>query len=87
MCGSRRVYVYCRRKTITRNTKEVVFTSRKGNRQPKFAWVVSNMIKVQHEFPKNCQFVFTKNRTHSTEIIPKLLKLVLTYGMWIYNIL
>lgn len=55
--------------------KEVVFTSRKGNRQPKFAWVVSNMIKVQHEFPKNCQFVFTKNRTHSTEIIPKLLKL------------
>ena len=53
--------------------KEAVFT--KGRRAPKLTWVFSNMISIQHEFAGNCQFIFTNNRKHSEEIIPKLLYL------------
>ena len=38
-------------------------------------WAFSNLVKLQHEFPKNCQFIFTENRTQSELIIPKLLAL------------
>ena len=51
--------------------REAVF--QKGRRAPKLDWVFSNLIKIQHEFAGNCQFVFTKNREHSQNIIPKLL--------------
>lgn len=54
--------------------KEAIFQGGRGKRKPKFGWIVSNMIKVQHEFPRNCQFVFTKNRAHSEYLIPKILK-------------
>ena len=30
---------------------------------------------ITHEFPDNCQFVFTGNRQNSISIIPKILKL------------
>ena len=53
--------------------KEAIFT--KGRRAPKLGWVFSNLISVQHEFAGHCQFVFTNNRAHSEEIIPKLLYL------------
>ena len=53
--------------------KEAIFT--KGRRAPKLGWVFSNLISVQHEFAGHCQFVFTDNRSHSEEIIPKLLSL------------
>jgi len=38
-------------------------------------WAFSNLVKLQHEFPRNCQFVFTENREQSELIIPKLLAL------------
>jgi hypothetical protein len=53
--------------------KEAIFT--KGRRSPKLNWVFSNLISIQHEFAGHCQFVFTNNRAHSEEIIPKLLYL------------
>ena len=31
------------------------------------------MIKLQNEFPRKCQFVFTYNRQESEKIIPRLL--------------
>ena len=60
-------------KPIKAIEKEAVFT--KGRRAPKLGWVFSNLISIQHEFAGNCQFVFTDNRKHSQEIIPKLLYL------------
>jgi len=60
-------------KSIKAIEKEAVFT--KGRRMPKLSWVFSNMISIQHEFAENCQFVFTENRIHSEEIVPKLLYL------------
>jgi ERCC4-type nuclease len=60
-------------KSIKAIEKEAVFT--KGRRAPKLGWVFSNLISVQHEFAGHCQFVFTDNRKHSEEIIPKLLYL------------
>ena len=60
-------------KPIKAIEKEAVFT--KGRRAPKLGWIFSNLISVQHEFAGNCQFVFTDNRKHSEEIIPKLLHL------------
>ena len=53
--------------------KEAMFT--KGRRVSKLGWVFSNLISVQHEFAGHCQFVFTDSRSHSEEIIPKLLSL------------
>ena len=60
-------------KSIKNIERESMF--QKGRRAPKMGWVFSNLISIQHEFAGNCQFVFTNNRTHSEEIIPKLLKL------------
>jgi hypothetical protein len=33
------------------------------------------MVKLQHEFPRRCQFIFTRCRAQSELIIPKLLAL------------
>jgi hypothetical protein len=60
-------------KPIKTIEKEAIFT--RGRRAPKLGWVFSNLISIQHEFAGNCQFVFTDNRKHSEEIIPKLLLL------------
>jgi ERCC4-type nuclease len=60
-------------KPISAISKEAVFT--RGRKAPKLDWVLSNLISIQHEFVGNCQFIFTNNRTHSEEIIPKLLKM------------
>jgi hypothetical protein len=60
-------------KSLNKIEKETVFT--KGRRAPKLGWVFSNLISIQHEFAGHCQFVFTNSRTHSEEIIPKLLYL------------
>lgn len=60
-------------KPIAAISKEAIFT--RGRKAPKLGWVLSNLISIQHEFAGNCQFVFTNNRTHSEEIIPKLLKM------------
>ena len=60
-------------KSIKAIEKEAVF--QKGRRASKLNWVFSNLIKVQHEFAGNCQFVFARNREHSEKIIPKLLYL------------
>lgn len=62
-------------KTIPAIKKEAAFKGRRGQRAPKTEWVMSNMFAIQHEFPNNCQFIFTKNRKQSEEIVPKLLKL------------
>ena len=53
--------------------KEAIFI--RGRKVPKLDWVLSNLIKIQHKFSGNCQFVFTNNREHSEELIPKLLYL------------
>jgi hypothetical protein len=60
-------------KSLKAIEKESVFT--KARRAPKLGWVFSNLISVQHEFAGHCQFIFTDNRSHSEEIIPKLLSL------------
>jgi len=46
-----------------------------GKRLSTVKWAMSNMIKLQNEFPRRCQFVFTNNRDESETIIPKLLAL------------
>jgi hypothetical protein len=55
--------------------KELYFQAYKGKRSPKFNWIMSNVIKIQHEFANNCQFIFTENRDQSVKLIPKLLVL------------
>ena len=60
-------------KSLAAIEKEAMFT--KGRRVSKLGWVFSNLISVQHEFAGHCQFVFTDSRSHSEEIIPKLLSL------------
>ena len=60
-------------KSINAIEKEAIF--QKGRRAPKLDWIFSNLISIQHEFAGNCQFIFTNNRKHSEEIIPKLLYL------------
>jgi hypothetical protein len=46
-----------------------------GKRPSSLNWAFSNMVKLQHEFPRKCQFVFTRCREQSQLIIPKLLAL------------
>ena len=46
-----------------------------GKKISTLKWAFSNMVKIQHEFNKNCQFVFTNGREESQLIIPKLLSL------------
>jgi len=46
-----------------------------GKRLSTLNWAFSNMVKLQHQFAGNCQFIFTENRTQSEIIIPKLLAL------------
>lgn len=53
--------------------KEMVFKARRGHGKGKFNWVISNVISLQHEFPDNCQFIFTGGRKQSEKLIPKLL--------------
>lgn len=36
-------------------------------------YIFHNMRAIQHEFSKNCQFIFTGNRQNSEKLIPKLL--------------
>jgi hypothetical protein len=38
-------------------------------------WAFSNMVKMQNEFPRKCQFIFTNSREQSESLIPKLLAL------------
>ena len=58
-------------KPIEKIEKEAIFI--KGRKAPKLGWVFSNLISMQHEFAGKCQFIFTKNRSHSEQLIPKLL--------------
>ena len=44
-----------------------------GKRNSTLNWAFSNMIQLQNEFPRKCQFVFTNNRQESEKIIPRLL--------------
>jgi len=46
-----------------------------GKRPSSLNWALSNMVKLQHEFPRRCQFIFTRCRAQSEQIIPKLLAL------------
>jgi hypothetical protein len=67
-------------KPLAKIEKEAMFT--RGRKKPKLGWIFSNMISVQHEFAGNCQFIFTDNRKHSEEIIPKLL----CFGKKLWNV-
>ncbi len=46
-----------------------------GKKTSTLNWALSNMVKLQHEFPRRCQFVFTRCRAQSEMLIPKLLAL------------
>jgi hypothetical protein len=46
-----------------------------GKRPSTLNWALSNMVKLQHEFPRRCQFIFTRCRAQSEMLIPKLLAL------------
>jgi hypothetical protein len=60
-------------KDLAEIKKEVFIKAKKGHGSGKFNWIISNLIALQHEFYGNCQFIFTKNRSQSEKIIPKLL--------------
>ena len=67
-------------KSLENVKKELYFQAKRGRRAPRLDWIVSNLIKIQHEFADNCQFVFTDNRVQSETLIPKLL--VLGKKLW-----
>lgn len=67
-------------KSLENVKKELYFQAKRGRRAPRLDWIVSNLIKIQHEFADNCQFVFTDSRAQSETLIPKLL--VLGKKLW-----
>ena len=60
---------------VEKSIKDIYSDYFPGKKISTLNWAFSNLVKLQHDFPKNCQFVFTKNREQSELIIPKLLAL------------